>query len=383
MKIAHVTATFPPYAGGTGNVCYYNALLLARMGHAVTVFTANRGEPGDYPAPLDVRRLRAVVRVGNAPLMPGLLAQLRRYDLIHVHYPFIFGQEMIYLLSLLRHLPYVVTYHQDLILQGMKGRAVLLHERLLGQRILRRARRVMFTSLDYARASRVSHLLEQAPDRIAELPNGVDPDRFRPGQDVSALAGQYGIKETDEVVLFVGGLDTPHYFKGVDVLLRAVALLDNPDVKLLVVGDGDLRPAYERQAAALNLQAQVRFCGRVSDEMLPLHYALCDIHVLPSTTMGEAFGVVLLEAMASARPVIASALPGVRSVVDDGQNGYLARPGDAGELAAKLRLLLDDPDGRRAMGQCGRMKAETRYAWGQIARQLETIYMEVLTDDRP
>src|SRR5205814_1893675 len=161
-----------------------------------------------------------------------------------------------------------------------------------------------------------SRLAAQPPERLVELPNGVDVERFRPGLASGELRARYGLARMEQVVLFVGGLDRAHYFKGLPVLLRALARLPK-DVALLVVGDGDRREAYARLARAAGLGRRVRFAGSVADAELPRHYALADLVVLPSTTRGEAFGLVLLEAMACSRAVVASRLPGVQAVVDD------------------------------------------------------------------
>jgi glycosyltransferase involved in cell wall biosynthesis len=180
-------------------------------------------------------------------------------------------------------------------------------------------------------------------------------------------------------VLFVGALDRAHYFKGMPILLAALARLQqDPHVRLLVVGDGDLRPAYQRQAQTLGVGDRVVFCGRVSDRELPAHYRLADLLVLPSTTMGEAFGLVLLEAMASGKPVIASNLPGVRSVVSDGVDGLLFKPGDVRDLAERIDTLLADPQRRQRMGERGRVKVEEKYAWPRVIPRLVKTYGEVL-----
>jgi len=120
MRIADVTATFPPYYSGTGMVGYYNALELARRGHAVAVFTAAhpRGE-NEYPVEMDVRRLPALFRFGNAPVLPGLLG-LKEFDIIHLHHPFIFGPEMVLAVSRSRRIPYIITHHNDLIGDGAR-----------------------------------------------------------------------------------------------------------------------------------------------------------------------------------------------------------------------------------------------------------------------
>jgi len=108
------------------------------------------------------------------------------------------------------------------------------------------------------------------------------------------------------------------------------------------------------------------------------YYRLAQVTVLPSVTMGEAFGLVLLESMACGTPVIASNLPGVRSVVRDGVDGFLVAPGDAEELGRKMRVLLDDSSQRRAMGKAGRDKVVERYSWEHIGARLAVIYEQML-----
>lgn len=379
LRIAQVTATFPPYHGGTGNVAYHNARELARLGHDVHVFTAtypDAGRRSSYDG-VTVHRLASPFRFGNAPFLPSLL-RLPRFDLVHLHYPFYFGGEMIAVRWLLTGQPYVVTYHQDVIFAGPLRYPEQIHDRLVGRRILQAARRVYATSSDYARASRLRVLLNASPATLDVLPNGVDGNRFTPTADGSMWRGRYGLLPADRVVLFVGALDRAHYFKGVRVLLESLARLREPRVKLLVVGAGDLLTTYRAQATELGVAEQVIFCGYVPDHALPGHYAASDVVVLPSTTMGEAFGVVLLEAMATARPVVASRLPGVRTVVVEEQTGLLAEPGDVGDLAAKLRTLLADPTRARAMGLAGRALVERQYDWAQIGTRIEGLYRDAL-----
>jgi len=381
VRIAHVTATFPPQYTGTGMVCYHNARGLARLGHEVTVFTAAcaAGDEVRDPPGVTVRRLPALLRLGNAPLLPGLL-HLGGFDLVHLHYPFYFGAELLWFKSVTRSLPYVVTYHQDVLFSGALEPAARWHHQLLGTRILCRARRVLATSWDYARASRLADLLKTHPQRLAELPNGVDAERFHPAANGSSVRQEHGLAGTDQVILFVGALDRAHYFKGVDVLLRAMAQLGRQAAQLWVVGEGNLRESYQRRAHEMGLAERVAFCGRVLEGELAARYAACDVLVLPSTTMGEAFGVVLLEAMASGKPVVASNLPGVRAVVSDGRDGLLVSPGDASALSEAMGRLLDDPQLRRKMGQQGRRKVEAQYAWPRIIPRLVELYEQALAE---
>ncbi|MEM4724781.1 MAG: glycosyltransferase family 4 protein, partial [Candidatus Hadarchaeum sp.] len=235
MRIAHVTATFPPHYSGTGMVCYYNAIGLARLGHKVTVFTADYPpcQP-TYPKEIEVQRLRPWFRIGNAPLLPGLL-QLEGFDLIHLHYPFYFGAELVFYRSRQSGLPYVLTYHQDVHFPGLLRFAEKLHYRLLGKRILTHAAKVLATSWDYARASRLGELLQAKPAAVDELPNGVDTECFHPAIDANELRKRYGLGADERVVLFVGALDRAHFFKGVAVLLQAMAHVRDKHVRLLIV----------------------------------------------------------------------------------------------------------------------------------------------------
>lgn len=383
MRVAHLTATFFPYPSGTGRVCLQNALGAAKLGCDVTVITSAVKDESviDDPPGLTVHRLPAAFKVGNAPLLPGLF-RMAKYDIVHLHYPFVFGQEILHAVAGLRRIPVVITYHQDLILSGMMGRMVALHEKTVGRLILTRANRLLVTSRDYFNASRIARFFKPDDPRVTEMPNGVDTSRFTTDVDTAGIRSMYGFAEDDVVLAFCGGMDTPHYFKGVDVLLNAAARVDAPNLRLMLIGDGDLRARYMEEARRLGLGERAVFCGRVPDSDLPRHYAAADFLVLPSTTMGEAFGIVLLEAMAAGKPVIASNLPGVRTVVNSGVDGFLAAPNDIDDLAARIRDMLDAGDRRKVMGRAGRDKVVAKYDWSRINERLVDVYREVVDGRR-
>jgi glycosyltransferase involved in cell wall biosynthesis len=307
------------------------------------------------------------------------LLRLRDVDLIHLHFPFYSGGDLVALGERLGGPPYVVTYHQDVELGGWLGRVAAVHDRTLGRLVLRRAARLCPTSLDYLRHSAVADLGAAMGSRVVPLPNGVDLERFRVvPADPSARRG-FGLPPEGAVVLFVGAMDHAHHFKGVPTLLEA--LQRTPEASALLVGDGELRPDYERRAAALGIEGRVRFAGRIATDRLVDAYRAADVLVLPSVTRGEAFGMVLLEAMASGRPTIATDLPGVRSVVDPGRDGLLVPPGDAAALAAAIGEVAAMPaEQRAAMGATGRAKVERDYGWERIGDRLEALYDGVLAE---
>lgn len=380
LRIAHVVATFPPYWAGTGNVAFHNAVELARRGHRVSVLTSPTALVGDADPPeISVRRLPTPIRFGNAPLTPGLLAAVRDFDVIHLHWPFIFGAELTWLACRMANVPYVVTYHMDLRsdLRWQFGP----YQKLVGPLIVKSAARVLPVSLDHFRASPSYRYVAQNARRMVEIPNGVDIERFRPDVQGAAIRARHGIPESAVVVGYLGAMDRAHAFKGVSVLLEALQRGDPDDMHLLAVGGGELQPEYRAQANARGLSARAHWSGTVSAQELPSHLAAMDMLVLPSLGTGaESFGIVLIEAMASGKPVIATTLPGVRRVVDDGRDGYLVPPGDATRLADAVGRLGRNANLRRVFGAAGRRKVEERYDWRKIAARIETEYHAVMSE---
>jgi phosphatidyl-myo-inositol dimannoside synthase len=181
-------------------------------------------------------------------------------------------------------------------------------------------------------------------------------------------------------LLFVGRLVER---KGVHVLLEAVSRLpaDRP-VVLHVVGDGPERARLEARAAELGLGAHAVFHGFVDADELTRRIAACDAFVLPAVVDAkgdtEGLGVVLLEAMSYARPVIASAAGGIVDIVRDGRNGWLVPPGDAAALADAISACMDDPVRARTYGLHGRQDVEAGFSWDAIADRLVEVYRGVV-----
>lgn len=377
MKIAHVTSTFPPYQGGTGNVCYYNARELARLGHEVHVFTAQvEGAPSEETiAGAFVRRLRPLVQIGNAPVLPQLFWRLSDFDILHLHYPFILGAEMVRLASLAFRVPVVISLHSDLI--GDEGRARLfsVYQKLSAKFTVRHIAMLCAVTMDHYCHSQLRKDLNGQEPLVIELPNGVDIAQFHPVGDTK-IRQKFGIPEDAFVVLFVAALDRAHHFKGLDRLLKAMVKLPG-DVWLLAVGDGDLKLTYQQQAEELGVNNRVVFAGEVANADLPPFFRSADVTVLPS--LAESFGLVLIESMACGTPVIASDVPGARSVVASSGAGYLVQPIAISEWSDRIRRFQALTEAqRKEMGVAGRLTVEERYGWDQIGRRLEDVYRQVL-----
>ena len=344
MKIAIISPVFPPYRGGIGTAAYTEAEELSRRGHEVTVFTPKRAKKSAAAAGFNLRRLRPFFRYGNAAFLPQLWWKLKNFDVVHLHYPFLGGAEIVWLKSKILNLKskLIITYHHDLVGSGWLGKVFRWHTKKLMPKILGRADKIIVSSLDYAKNSNIKNILEKNPEKFFEVPFGVDAEKFSPAEPRKDLVEKFGLS-LGRTILFVGGLDRAHYFKGLEILIRAKAEVAN--ARILIVGDGDLRPHYEKMVEELNLKDKIIFAGSVAPEDLPDYYNLANVVVLPSLDGSEAFGIVLIEAGACGKPVIVSNLPGVRSVIDYGVNGFTVKPGDAKELAEKINYFLDNPAG--------------------------------------
>ena len=384
MRIAHLTATFPPYLGGAGTTALHLAGGLAARGHDVEVLTA---EAGGGPEPdvggARVRRLPALASIGNAPLLPGLL-RAGGYDVVHLHHPFLFGTE----LTLLRRLrgpraALVVSYHNRLVGSGARAPLFRGWELSWGRWLLRAADRVCVLSEGHARSvPQLAALERRSPDRLAVLPNGVDLELFRPGPEGAGVRAAHGIPEGAVVAAFVATLDRAHYFKRLDRAIDAVRRTRDERLHLLVVGAGEDMESHRRAAAAAGLADRVHFAGAAGHERLPALLRGADLLLL-SSDPPESFGIVLIEAMATRLPTVSTDLPGVSTVGVPEETGLVAPGDDPEALAAALRRMVElGPEGRRRMGTAGRAHAEAHYAWPRLVERTEAIYAEAIERGR-
>ncbi len=204
------------------------------------------------------------------------------------------------------------------------------------------------------------------------IPNGVDLERFSP--DILPIDEFCDGKVN---ILFVGRLEKR---KGLNYLLEAYQWIKQeiPNCRLIIVGPGTrLRRKYEKQVIMDGIK-DVVFVGHVDYDELPRFYKTADIFCAPATSW-ESFGIVLLEAMAVGKPIVASQIDGYASVVTHGVNGLLVPPKDKEMLAQALVSLIKDESLRQQMGARGRLEAQG-YGWGSIARRVLDYYMRVLSE---
>lgn len=379
MRIAIVVSTFPPYQGGMGNMARSYAVGLTHHGHNVAVFCpAGRRKAAEPPAPYAVHRLKPWGRIRNSAFLPQLSVRLARFDLVNLHYPFYGGAESVLLNKRLRgsRQSLVLNFQMDNFGAGLTGLVQDAYQKFLLPSMLGASDRVIVTSLDYAAHSSVAGFIRRYPEKIAAIPPGVDTGRFRPGPKTGELRMARRIAPNHDLVLFVGGLDQAHAFKGIGFLLETWARMNHPHRTLAIVGRGNLREGYIRKAAALGLAGSVVFDDSVGEADLPSLYREADLVVLPSLDRSEAFGIVLIEALASGVPIVAADLPGVRSVVEVGKTGYTFNVGDTLDLAAKINLCLRDKSTQSRMAAAARVSALARFQESTLWEEINRIMIE-------
>ena len=349
------------------------------------VFTASaQGEPPD-PGGVDVHRLKPAFAYGNAPLIPAI-ARIEDFDVVHIHYPFIFGSELT-LIGRLRRIrrrqALLVHYKNRLVAGGVRGALFSAYERTVAPALIAAADRVCVLSHDHARSvSYLRRTLERRPEKLILMPNGVDTEQFSPGAD-RGLRTRMGIPDDATVAAFVATLDHAHHFKRLDLAIDAVAgvVAGGTDLHLVVAGGGELLEGFRDRARAAGVGDRVHFLDAIPHSELPGVLRSADLFLL-TTEPPESFGIVLIEAMASGLPAVASDYPGVRAVVDDGGNGLLVPLGDAAAVAAALDRLAGDPSERERMGAAGRAKAEAEWSWPGLVSRMDEAYARAIAARR-
>jgi glycosyltransferase involved in cell wall biosynthesis len=212
------------------------------------------------------------------------------------------------------------------------------------------------------------------PERFRVVPLGLDLARFETvdtGQ--GGVRAELGLRADDPVVAIVARL-VP--IKAHEVFLDAARRVAQtlPTSRFLVVGDGERRAALEALAVELGLGARVRFLGWRRD----LERIYADATVVALTSRNEGSPVSLIEAMAAARPVVATAVGGVPDLVEDGVTGCLVPPDDPAALATSLVALLRDPERRRTLGAAGRARVARSFGAARLVDDVDALYTELL-----
>lgn len=372
MKIALVSQPYYPIPGGVTEHVWHLGKELERRGHAVTVITG--GGLG-----IEDHGLR-VLRLGSQfPLMLNgahvhvtfgwqLGARLRRierqehFDLIHIQSPL--DPFLPLAATQTFRAPKVGTYHT------YRQRSPLF-DFLPGYFRSALTKLSAHIAVSQSAATFIRQYYPATPFRV--IPNGIDTARF-----TTAAEPFPQFRDGTLTILFVGRMDPR---KGARYLFAALPLIAQQLslFRLLVVGSGWMKNVYDKFIPP-ELLSHVHFTGYVAPDDLPRYYRSADVYCSPATG-GESFGIVLLEAMASGLPIVASDIEGYHDVVENGREGVLVPPRSPRHIAEAVVALAHNSEERSRMAAAGRAKA-LQYDWKQVTDRVEEVYREVL-DSRP
>jgi phosphatidylinositol alpha-mannosyltransferase len=379
VKIALVSPYDYVHPGGVNNHVAHLATALRRLGQDVTVIAPVARDQTVPEGVVAISRSITTVpsggsrsRVSLSARAPRRIKQLlvqEKYDIVHLHNPL----TPVVCASFLRYrdaapnTAVVATLHEY---RADKNPLFSVSDPLIQRWIERLDGRIAVSEV--SRAFNNMYF----PGQYVIIPNGIDVASF--GSEVAQPIERY--HDGRPTVLFLGRLE---FRKGFKFLLRAWPWVQAvvPDARLLVVG------AYKRRqkrpfvlyARKKNVRG-VRFVGPASENEKPRYYRTADVFCAPAIGF-ESFGIVLLEAMAAGVPVVASDIPGFRTLLDDSIQGVLVKPRHAQALAKAIIDLLLDPERRARLGQAGRAKA-AQYDWSRVAQQVLEFYTQVLATPR-
>ncbi len=374
MRVTYINKYYPPHLGGIeGHLADLATSVAAREGFAVRAIVANEGPETvrEIVAGVDVLRLGRSFAYASTPVALGMRAAIgdeaSRHDpadVIHLHFPYPWGE--VAWLSARPNLPSVLTYHSDIVRQ----KVALTAYRPFLRRLLDRVDAVIASSPNMVEHS---EFLAPIAEKCRVIPFGIDISRFLPTPEIEARAGELRGERERPLVLFVGRLI---YYKGVDVLVRAMAEVD---ADLVIVGTGPLEGHLREIATARGVSERITFLPPVDDIDLRAWYRAADIFCLPSVARSEAFGLVQLEAHASGVPVVSTRLTtGVPFVNQDGVTGLTVPVGDEDALAEALRKLAEDEGLRKRLGAQAFERAHREFTIERMVDETIALYEELV-----
>ena len=361
MRIGVVTDFYYPWVGGPSTVIQNLGNGLAARGHSVFLLAPSpSGEPGvEAGGPMSITRastsrvpfgfeLRSALWPKNE--VETWMARTAP-DVVHIHHPFPLSW-MSASAAVKRGIPLAATNHTipECSLWGIRNVPIAYRasEAAFGFWILRLLNRCHSVATPTETAATALRLMGYRRP-IRAISNGVDTDRFSPRSAAGNLQARFGL-DARPVVLYTGRLDAE---KEMDVWMRAAAIVrEKADVQFLIGGQGTERQRLEQLARTLGIDTDVHFTGYVSHEDFADVYSLAQVYCVTSRV--ELQSIATLEALASGLPAVGVAAQALPELIHDGENGFLAPPGDSSAIAAALIAILQDDSQRARMGKHSR-----------------------------
>ena len=302
MKVIQTPVRFYPFIGGVEQYVYYISKELVNYPNCeVKVICANEASNIDAEVynSINIQRLKYYGKIANTNVtlsLPTILYK-EEFDIIHTHIPTPWSSDWSNIICRLKNKPLVVTYHNDIIGNGIANTIANIYNSTALKLLLNKADKIIITQDDYIQ----SEHLQNYKDKIITIPNGVDTNLFKPTSN----------EKTPNQIFFLSVLDKFHKYKGLDYLLDSLVKVKNeiPNVKLIIGGQGELLEFYKNKTKELGIEDNVEFKGFLSDEDVIKYYQESELFVLPSiSSLQEGFGIVVLEALSCQTPVISTEL---------------------------------------------------------------------------
>jgi glycosyltransferase involved in cell wall biosynthesis len=380
MNVIHIGKYFPPTSGGIEHFTFDLIQALEQKGVNTTAIvhddTQSCIEPATPGEMGKVVRVRSYGRLLYAPVSPGFPLVMKQIieevkpDILHFHMPNTSVFWALFLSSA-KKIPWVVHWHADVVPSSIDSRLSLAYRfyRPFEQKMLANANRIICTSKRYLETSKA---LVNWREKCRVIPLGLNPAKVAASQQKDVFPEAH----KDFLVVAIGRLT---YYKGFDVLIQAASQMKN--VRVIIVGDGEQRNALEEKIRDLGVLDKVTLCGYLPEVDLYQLLNSADCLCLPSLERTEAFGLVLLEAMASGVPVVVSDVPGsgMSWVVTIAENGLLFPSGDSQKLVDAITYLMENNKQARSMAVSGKKVFEERFHITNIADQIIKTYSQILS----
>ncbi len=374
MRILELGKFYPPERGGMETLLQIWAEGFQQRGHQVTCIVANRSrrtETISHPN-LTIHRLASLGSLFSTSLCPAYTSATQRHpsDVIHAHFPNPLADVAV--LRAPPNVPVVVHWHSDIVRQ----KALMGLYQPIQSALLRRANRIVVATPQHLE---FSAWLAPFKEKVDVIPFGLDLGRYQPTPALLTEAARLRSEsKAGCVFLNIGRLVG---YKGQRYAVEA--LRDVPDAELWLVGTGPLEAELRSIAANVGVADRIRFWGNVPDNQLPALLHACDVFLFPSVTPNEAFGLVLVEAMACAKPLLACHLrSGVTYVCRSGDNGVLVPPYDAPALAQAMGALAASRSIRNDLGHRGRLRARREFSHDVMLDQHLKLFKTLMGNKR-
>ena len=385
MKILTVTPYLYPEAGGVESYAYNISKRMVERGFDVIILCSTR-DGIDEKKDLDgikVIRQRPNFILSNTPIRLDLfftmskLVKENNFDLINAHTPVPFYADVAAMVSKRYKIPFVLTYHNDTIKNTFAMNIIANLYNYSFNLIMLKLSKFIITPSSYCYNE--SKFLKKFKNKLRWIPPGVGIDKYDIGNSFK-IHDDHGISRSSKIVLFVGQMSKAHAHKGIDDLIKSFKRIldDTKEAYLILVGKGDMILEYKKMCQSYGILDNVIFTGFVDETELIEYYKSSDVVVLPSTTVQEGFGMVLIEGNACGKPVIGTKIGGIQYVIKDGETGLLVPPKNPDALAGAIIKLLNDEDLAKMMGGNGRRLVEERYTWKRTVEMTEAVYKEAI-----